>query len=333
MVLLIRHAAVLILLAATGLPAAEPSPHAIDIPPWFASSFLDFREEVRDAARQDKRVMVYFGQDGCPYCKRLMEVNFSRGDIVAATQRRFVAIALNLWGDREALWMDGATRTEKELAVFLRVQFTPTLLFLDEEGRVALRLNGYEPPERFGRALEYAGQARPGGESFADFLRANTPAEPRVPAASAGLLREPPVSVTFPRKSPQLLIFESRDCLACDELHAALAHPESSAALAALEPVRVDAFGTRSIRHAFGDAATESALARRLGVSFTPTLVFFDADGREVFRAEGYLRRFHLAATLDYVVQGAYRTEPSFQRFLQARADRARAAGHPVDLW
>ena len=333
MVLLIRHAAALILALTTALQAAEPSPHAIDIPPWFANSFLDVREEMRDAAADGRRVMLYFGQDGCPYCKRLMEANFSQRDIVEATRKRFVAIALNLWGDRETHWVDGVARTEKELGVFLRVQFTPTLLFLDESGGVALRLNGYQPPERFRLAIDYAGRARPGAESFADFLRASPQGAPRVAAPPAGLLREPPVAVTFPRKAAQLLVFESRDCTACEELHAALAHPELRAAVATLEPVRIDAFGTRSVRHAAGEALTEAELARRLGVHFTPTLVYFDAEGREVFRAEGYLRRFHLAATLDYVVQGAYRTEPSFQRFLQARADRERAAGRPVDLW
>jgi thioredoxin-related protein len=37
-------------------------------PAWFATSFLDFRDEVADAARAGKRVMIYVGQDGCPYC-------------------------------------------------------------------------------------------------------------------------------------------------------------------------------------------------------------------------------------------------------------------------
>ena len=55
-----------------------PNPHAIEIPRWFSESFLDFREEVRDAAREGKRVMVYFGQDGCPYCKALMTVDAMR---------------------------------------------------------------------------------------------------------------------------------------------------------------------------------------------------------------------------------------------------------------
>ena len=73
--------------------------------------------------------------------------------------------------------------------------------------------------------------------------------------------------------------------------------------------------------------------ARANNVTYTPTLVFLDPRGSEVFRTEGYLRPFHLGATFDYVASGAYRKEPSFQRYLQARADQLRAEGKTVDLW
>jgi hypothetical protein len=60
--------------------------------------------------------------------------------------------------------------------------------------------------------------------------------------------------------------------------------------------------------------------------------VFFAGEA-EVFRTEAYVRPFHLAAALDYVASGSYAREPSFQRFVQARAERMRARGEPVDLW
>jgi thiol-disulfide isomerase/thioredoxin len=65
--------------------AQVPSPHAIDIPRWFSNSLLDFKDEIPEAARAGKRVMVYFGQDGCPYCKALMKANFGPGPITDKT--------------------------------------------------------------------------------------------------------------------------------------------------------------------------------------------------------------------------------------------------------
>ena len=138
------------------LPAAaqEASPHAIDIPAWFEESFLDLPVDIRDAARSGKRLMVYFGQDGCPYCRQLMQTNFTQRQIVDKTRRNFVAIALNIWGDREVTWTDGKVRREKDFAAHLKVQFTPTLLFLDERGGIVARLNGYYPPHRLEPALD-----------------------------------------------------------------------------------------------------------------------------------------------------------------------------------
>src|SRR5258705_14021187 len=88
-----------------------PSPYAIEIPKWFSETLLDLREDIADAAKEKKRLLLYFGQDGCPYCTQLMKVNFSQQDIVATMRSNFVAIALNIWGDRDVTWTDGRTIT------------------------------------------------------------------------------------------------------------------------------------------------------------------------------------------------------------------------------
>jgi thioredoxin-related protein len=82
-----------------------------------------------------------------------------------------------------------------------------------------------------------------------------------------------------------------------------------------------------------GRIMTAEGWAAELHVAYTPTVVFFDDAGKEVFRIDAYLRPFHLASSLDYVASGAYRTEPSFQRFVQDRAARLKAGGENVDMW
>ena len=54
---------------------------SFSIPAWFKHSFLDLREDIRDAAAEGKRVMVYFHQNGCPYCAALVNNNFSQKNI------------------------------------------------------------------------------------------------------------------------------------------------------------------------------------------------------------------------------------------------------------
>lgn len=326
--------------AALGVPAAtpsDPSPRAVEIPPWFKETFLDFREDVRDAAQDGRRLLVYFGQDGCPYCRELMRVNFSQKELADKTRRHFNALAINIWGDREVTWIDGKVMTEKTLAAFLKVQFTPTLLFFDEKGRIVLRANGYYPPHRLHAALDYVAGRHESRTAFTDFLRKNTR------EAASGRLNEQPFFLKPPLNldrqpgvaaRPLAVLFELKQCAACDELHrAGFKDPAVRSLLTRFDVARLELFGAEELVTPLGKPTSAGLWARELKIAYAPTIVLFDVNGREAFRVDAYLRPFHLASSLDYVASGAYRSEPSFQRYIQARAERIRAAGGSADLW
>jgi len=322
--------------AAFAQAPAEPAvPRPIDIPPWFTQSFLDLQDELQSAAHDKKRLLLYFGQDGCPYCRRLMEVNFSQRAIVDKVRGSFRAIALDIWGDLEVTWIDGRRTTEKQLARQLKVQFTPTLLFLDEQGRVEMRLNGYWPPHRFEAALDYV-VARPSSPAtLAEYLERHAKEAAHEELNDEPFLTKPPFDLRRRSGSkPLAVLFETRSCRACDEMHAeGLQRAEMRALIPRLDIARFALNDASEVTTPSGRRLSASAWARELKVNYTPTVVFFDDSQREVFRFEGYLRPFHLIGAFDYVVQGAYRTQPEFQRFLQDKAERLRERGQAVDLW
>ena len=292
------------------------SVHAQEAPAWFAQSLLHMPEEVADAARQGKRVMLYFGQPGCPYCQQLMEVNFRQRAIVERMQRDFVAIELSIFGDRDITWTDGRETTEKKLAAQLKVQYTPTLLFLDEKGAVALRMNGYYPPPRFLAALD--------GKTA-------VPAEGKAELSPQSFFID---TRDLRRKRPLAVLFETPYCAECDELHAiAFRHPGVLAEIKRFDVVRLALSGADVITTPAGREMKAADWARMLKVDYVPTLVLFDERGRERLRMEAYFRPFHVEGSLAYVSSGVWRKEPSFQRFLQAKAEAQRRQGKPVDLW
>jgi thioredoxin-related protein len=145
---------------ALALACAALAAHAQEneVPAWFADSFLEFPQDVKEAARDGKRLMLYFWQDGCIYCKEMTRSTLADKAIIEQTRRHFVAVALDLFGAREVQWVDGRRMSEKALARELKIRATPTLFFLDEKGAVVLRLTGYVPPERFVAALKAAGK-------------------------------------------------------------------------------------------------------------------------------------------------------------------------------
>jgi len=302
--------------------AQAPNPQAMDIPAWFTDSLLEFPEDVREASRDGKRLLVYFGQDGCPYCKQLTQTNFTQRAIVEKTRKHFVAVALNVWGDRETQWIDGRRMSEKQLARALGIQFTPTLLFLDEKGATVVRLNGYYPPHRLAAALDYAAGLSGKGMRFEEYMKTAVKESASPKLHDAPFLRKLPVELKGAK--PVALLFETPYCSGCDEMHGeGFKRPEVRKLLERFDVYRLTLDDRRDAMGTWAGA---------LRVAYTPTLVFFDG-GEEVFRVEAYLRPFHLASALEYVASGAYRKEPSFQRFIQARAERMRARGQSVELW
>lgn len=333
-----------VLLTAMPLQAAETkeasltpgmvNPGYHDKPDWFKNSFLDLREDVAEASAAGKRVMLYFYQDGCPYCQKLLEVNFASRDIAEKTQAKFDVIAINMWGDREVTDLAGREVTEKQVAADLRVMFTPTLLFLNEAGEVVLRVNGYYAPHRFMAALDYVSSHAESKQTFSEYVAQHAP-----PPAQ-GRLHQDKSYLQAPYKlnardgnRPLVVFFEQRDCAVCDELHLdILKRPESAALLTQYDVVLLDMWDSTPLVTPEGKTSTAAQWARDLKIQYAPTLVQFDAKGQEVFRAEAYLKAFHIQSVLDYVASGAYKEQPNFQRYIQARAEALQAQGVEVDL-
>ena len=137
-----------------------------------------------------------------------------------------------------------------------------------------------------------------------------------------------------PGAKPLAVLFETPSCQPCDELHdEGFRRPAVQQQLARLEVARFGLLDTQDLIDPRGRRLTASAWARELQVLYTPTWVFFGDDGAERFRVEGYLRPFHLAGALEYSASRAWQREPQFQRWLQAKAERERAAGRPVEYW
>lgn len=306
-------------------------------PDWFKESFLDIREDLAEATAEARRLVLYFYQDGCPYCAKLLREGLGDKTIGTLARGRFDWIAINIWGDREVTGFSGESTAEKQFAADLRVQFTPTLLLLDEGGKVTLRINGYYPPHNLASALAYVAERREQvGETYADFLAARRPAPAKGKLHEEGGFLPRPLRLADNRDlsvRPLVVLFEQPNCKDCDELHETTLRREPIAySLSAFDAAIVDAYSQEPIQTPDGREIPARNWAAELGIEYTPSLVFFEPAGREVFRTEGYLKSFHVHAALDYVATGAYMRQPSFQRFLSIRREALAARGIHVDL-
>ena len=307
-----------------------------EYPAWFNDGFLDFKEELISATASGKHLMIMFVLNGCPYCHAMVERNLAQKDIEQLVRSKFEAIALNMMGDRQLTHVDGKTYNEKTFAEAMKVQFTPTMLFFNEQGEVILRLNGYLPPEQFKVALNYLVE-KSGQLSYRDYLALSAK-----PAAKNALKSEPffvaaPYDLTRnanTKKKPLAIFFEQADCPNCDTLHQKnLSHPDTRLLLQNIESVQLDMWSDTPLTTPDGKASTARQWAKQLDVKYAPTIVLFDEEGKEIVRTEAFLAQFHLQTVFDYVNSGIYKQQPSFQRFIGQRSARIRAEGKNVDIW
>lgn len=304
----------------------QPLSEELTLPGWFKLSFLDLQEDLEDVARKGKRgLIVYFGQKHCAYCEAHLKNNWETKDIVTYTRKYFEVVAIDVKGQRTVLDLEGNTQSEREFSVAQRTNFTPSLLFYDRQGRLALRLSGYHPPYQFRAALEYVADGHYLREDFRDYLeRAGG-----ISSLSEGHLNEndifslPPYVLDrsrFKAERPLVVFFEQGKCHACDVLHAGpLSEADIVGSLDRMEVVQLDMWSDTPVLTPDGRRVTAREWADQLGLFHAPTLIFFDEGGREIIRIDSVVWFYRLRNVLDFILSGDYRLQPNFQLWRQAR--------------
>jgi thioredoxin-related protein len=291
-------------------------------PDWFKQSFLELDEDLAEAVDRGKRgLIVYFGQRRCAYCKMLMEVNFQTPDIVTYTRQHFDVVAIDIWSPEDVTTPDGKTMSEREYSQSLGTNFTPSLVFYDADGRVALRLRGYYPPYQFRAALEYVADGHYRRERFPVYMARGDQTLRFEPGdlVEEPFFTPPPYNLDrsrFPSTMPLVVFFEQGDCHACDILHTQpLSREVVRELFNDLESVQLDMWADTPVVKPNGERTTARRWAEELGIFYAPSILFFDEHGEEIIRVDSVVHLFRLRNVLNYVISRGYLTEPNFLRW------------------
>jgi thioredoxin-related protein len=280
----------------------RPLEQPLEFPDWFKLSFLDLRDDLKEVSQEGKDgLMVYFGQKYCAYCRKFLEKDLTKEDIRTYIEKHFDVIGIDIHGQRMVTDLSGREMEESRFAVQENTNFTPSVIFYNRDGHEALRLRGYYPPYRFRAALEFVADDHYSKESFRDYLaRADVP-----------LVFEPGDMnhESFFMPGPYML---DRTSLLSD--------PEISERMSQFEAVQLPFWGDVPVITPSGEHTTARMWAAKLGLFYTPTLIIFDPDGREIIRVDSVVQFYRLRNVLDYVLSGGYRDYPTFQRWRESRS-------------
>jgi thioredoxin-related protein len=299
-----------------------PLEELLQYPDWFKKSFLDLPDDLDEAVDQHKQgIIVYFGQKRCAYCKMLLEVNFGLSDIIAYTRQHFDVVPIDIWSTEEVTTLDGVVMTQREFSLQEQTNFTPSLIFYDADGKEALRLRGYYPPYPFRAALEYVADGHYRQESFPDYLARGEDSTHFEP----GDLNEedffipPPHNLDrsrLPGQRPLVVFFEQGRCHACDVLHGQpLREPAINKLIRGFDNVQLDIHSDTPVITPSGERTTAKRWAKELGIFYTPSLLFFDEQGKEIIRVDSVVRFYRLRKVINYITSRGYLSEPNYQRW------------------
>jgi thioredoxin-related protein len=299
-------------------PLEEP----LDFPDWFKLSFLDLPDDLKEVRQEGKDgLMVYFGQKYCAYCKAFLEKDLAKEDIQTYIRKHFDVIGIDIHGQRAVTDLSGKEMDERRFAVLENTNFTPSVIFYDRNGHEALRLRGYYPPYRFRAALEYVADGHYRVETFREYLaRADVPLvfDPGDLNHESFFMPGPYMldRSRLPGERPLAVFFEQGHCWACDVLHTnLLADPEIRDRMLRFEAVQLPFWKNIPVVTPSGEHTTVRKWAEELGLFYTPTLIIFDPQGREIIRLDSVMQFYRLRNVLDYVLSGGYKEYPTFQEW------------------
>ncbi|MDC9726432.1 MAG: thioredoxin fold domain-containing protein [Candidatus Thioglobus sp.] len=308
-----------------------------ELPNWFKATFMDFSEDLEEAADEGKHVMIYFHQDGCPYCAKLVQDNFHDEKLIAKLQTNFDTIETNMWGDRELVDWQGNELTEKEFSTKMKIQFTPTLVFLNPKGETLLRLNGYQSIDKMHATLDYINNKTYLKQTYASYLNNLKQNKTGVLNAHSIFEAGPHMlarSQTMPAEKYLAVFFEEPNCKSCDNFHKELMPlKDTQDHLAQMQVVRFNALSDEKLITPAGKRTTAKDWYDKLNLTYKPAIVFFDKTGEEIIRRDAFFKAYHTHGIMTYVLSGAYKTQSNFQRYLEDKSDKLREQGITVDLW
>ena len=267
------------------------------IPYWFKESFLEIDLDIEEASEAEKLLMLYFHQEGCPYCKATIEKNFSDPTTKDFIQENFDVVEINIRGSRSITLPNGDVVDERTFSKLMKIQYTPTILILDDSGlnEPLERMNGFRPLPIFQETLLVVS----GKDEELGFTLESEP----------NLVKENYFSENynlsnFTCQKPIAIFIEKKDCAICQQMHReAFASKENYKALSDWHVIQID------VDELDQEIILPNGTSQNIGdfiegrvVDFLPTVILYGlGETEETFRMDSYLTYYGVRSTLQYI--------------------------------
>lgn len=139
--------------------------------------WLTIEEAMKRAKSKPKKIVVDVYTDWCGWCKRMDKATFGNPEVAAMLSKDFYAVKFDAEGTQNVIFQDqvfkfNAGAKAHDLAVrWLNGQMGyPTIVYLDEKGKVLAAVPGYFDANDYKIVLKYFNENRHKKESLQAFM-------------------------------------------------------------------------------------------------------------------------------------------------------------------
>lgn len=302
-----------------------------EVPKWFKESFLDIAEDISEAKEANKHFMIFLDFEGCPYCSKMLKESFEEDNATSQfIKKHFDVIELNVKGSREVTWVDGETLAEKDLVGKLKIQFSPTVLFFNQEKEIIARINGYRNKLDFKSIVEFVQSKTYEKMDLNSYLN-NLEKKALYSFKANSLFKD--ISDLSKVDTPLALIFEDTNCTQCEHFHnKILANKEVQEEFKKFTVVRFDANSQKEIILPNKEKTSPKELLAKLNLDYRPSVLLFD-DKKHISTIDALLFPFHFKEVLRYVSNKEYIKYPkTYLDYLRVRQEELLKQGIDVNV-
>lgn len=110
---------------------------------FFQPRLGDFPDELKTVRQENKKgILLFFEMEDCPWCARMKATVLNQSEVQDYFRKHFLIYTVDVNGDLPMVDFAGKHTIEKDYALANRVRATPTLLFIDAEGKIMTRFTG-----------------------------------------------------------------------------------------------------------------------------------------------------------------------------------------------
>ncbi|WP_138431478.1 thioredoxin family protein [Fodinibius saliphilus] len=118
--------------------------------------WVSLGEAQEKAAQTGKKVFVFAEAEWCGYCKKMKKKVFPEPAVEETMKKYFHSVKVDI-ESKEKIKFDGEMVSQRNFARRFRIQSTPTMIFIDSDGKILGTQPGYMRAEIFDSLLSYIG--------------------------------------------------------------------------------------------------------------------------------------------------------------------------------